>query len=219
MRVVENDQSRTIRIARAELFELLGHQTPIVLGPRAKPSDRAPDDLSLWLIGHPRRRGNTEVPVIDELYQKHQLLGAGTDEHVVAGALDGVLAPMILRHRVAQFAKPLDREVVLLVGVLLQRFNDGARNGKRRLSEAEFDDVTALFDELGTELVDGEGRGRRESANIQVQVDGWVTCVACSVYLGCHGSRLAVFGHKRSRNDGSWRSFETSLGTIRAYKR
>ena len=100
-RIVEDDDAWTTRIITAGAVEIIRHQPPVVFWPGRHPVDLAPDDARLWRVRHPTRRGNDQIAVIDELQDKHQLLRAWADQHIVASALDTVHATVIPCHRIA----------------------------------------------------------------------------------------------------------------------
>ena len=106
------------------------------------------------------------------LQQKHQFLRPRADQHVVPAALDPAGSAVIARHSVAQRREPLDRQVVLLKSVRLERFDHHRNDRKTRLSQAQFVDLTALLSNPLRALVNGQRGGRFQPADVEVQAEG-----------------------------------------------
>ncbi len=76
----------------------------------------------------------------------------------------------MLRHRLAELMQSLDRKVGLLKRVASQFLDHGRGNWKGRLSQPHLEDAPAPAPELVGELVDGNGRRRRETPYPQVKL-------------------------------------------------
>ena len=122
--------------------------------------DRAPDDVGLRGVRHPRRRRHEQFAVEDELQQEQEFLGPGSDEHALRLGRDAVLLLVEFGDRLAQGGQAGHGQIVFFVGVLLERVHHVGRHRKRRLPETERGDAPPLAAQRPTAFVDGQ-RGRR----------------------------------------------------------
>ena len=169
--IVQDHDPGPAGVVATEHVELLRTQAPSILRLRWQPPHLPPNDLRLGCVGHPCRRGDDDIPVVDELHQEHELLGSWPDEHVVGRRRDPERTAVMLRHRLAELMQSLDRKVGLLKRVASQFLDHGRGNWKGRLSQPHLEDAPALAPELVGELVDGNGRRRRETPYPQVKLD------------------------------------------------
>ena len=133
--IVQDHDPGPAGVVATEHVELLRTQAPSILCLRWQPPHLPPNDLRLGCVGHPCRRGDDDIPVVDELHQEHELLGSWPDEHVVWRRRDPERTAVMLRHRLAELMQSLDRKVGLLKRVASQFLDHGRGNWKGRLSQ------------------------------------------------------------------------------------
>ena len=130
-RRVEDHQTRPPRIPGTQSIQGLGGGLPVVGASGRQPVHLAADDARLGRVGHPARRGDHQVAVIDQLQDEHQLLGTGADHDVVRGERHPLPALPVTGHGPAQGRQPQHRQIVLGGGVLAQGADHGGRHRKR----------------------------------------------------------------------------------------
>ncbi len=87
-------------------------------------------------------------------------------------AHDAVAAMVVRRHGLPKRSEPAYRQVLLAVGILAKGLHHGLGYGKRRLAEAQVEDLSALSDERGGAFVRGQGGRRRQPAHVEIEVHG-----------------------------------------------
>jgi hypothetical protein len=118
------------------------------------------DKPHLRRVRHPGRRGDEHVDLLvggeDAI---DQCLRTRRDKHLLGIELDAVGLGVKGGHTPAQFRQPLDCGVVLRAGVRAQGLRRGLQGRKRRLAEAELEDLTPAGLEAARLLVEQQRLG------------------------------------------------------------
>ena len=133
VRIVQRDEARPLGVSLSEAFQIVRLKLPVAGRRRFYPSDVPSHHASLRSIRDPGGCRDNQITVIRQLQQEHQLLRAGSNQHVLRLSLDAVAAMVVFGDGLPKFSEPTDRQVVLSVGMLAKDLHNGLGHGKRRL--------------------------------------------------------------------------------------
>ena len=142
VRIVQDDEARPLGVGLAEPLEIVRPHVPVVRRRRVDPADGPSDDPRLRRIRDPAGCRDDEVPVVHQLEQEHELLGARANQHVLRMAHDAVAAMVVSSHGLPKRSQPAYRQVLLAVGVVAKGLHHGLGYGKRRLAQAQVEDLS-----------------------------------------------------------------------------
>ena len=182
VRIVQDDEARPLGVRLAEAFQIGRLKLPFAGRRRVYPSNLSSDDASLRRIRDPGGCRDDQITVVHQLQEEHELLGAGSNQHVLRLSLDAVAAMVVVGHGLSKRREPTDRQVVPSGGVLTKGLHHGLGHGKRRLAQAKLEDRSAVSDERGAALVDGPPRTRGQSAYFHVRRRAGLWTLTCPSY-------------------------------------
>ena len=117
-RIIEDHQAWTTRVTLTQGIQAIGTELPVIVPVGRQPVHAATDDAGLGRVGHPARRGDHQVTVVDQLQDEHKLLGARPDHDVFAPEGHIVLPVQMTGDGFLQRRQAFHRQIILLTGKL-----------------------------------------------------------------------------------------------------